>query len=576
MTVGHRTPQRQRPPRRKRSGVIWAALLAAALTACGTPPIRRFPQGPVLWTDDDRHDVPKAPKPTTRGRLASALANHLARPMDRFLAVRSWGRSVNVNAWDEVPDSSWFVNRNHRRPLSLTALRRGGARSAGPSLLAPWRVRWAASTRAGLRIAMTDERGANYELSFDAPGHPRLATTAELVSTLLLHALGYHVPVRHLVLFMPNQLRLTSASRWRGRDGRRRRRDPRLDGQRLRRHFSLVPRLRDGSLRAVATRVDGCKRLGPFPWRGRRPDDPNDYVDHQRRRELRGLLPVAAWLNLTTITHEVGQDCYQSSARPRTVTHRLWSLRGALGSTRRGHPKPLWEGFAPRLSIHRMLRRLFTLGIAASPWRRLGPKRRKQLARWPGLGWFPGALFSAKHFEPRITNAAFDAAKGRDLFWGGRLVASVTPAQIRAVVGEAMLPAAEAERLIQTLLARRRAVLRQALGRHAPLTDFQLRGQSLCVTDLWRREGFGPPMGHYTTRLRTDLGRSKPLIQSGPGGRAPVGHAPLERGRVCLRLPHISASYVVVEIRRPDVSKQWVKIHLRQEAHGLVIAGIAR
>jgi hypothetical protein len=477
-----------------------------------------------------------------------------------------------VNAHGEVPDSSWFVNRNHRRGRTAAELRRGAARTSGPSLLAPWTVRWAARTAAGLRVAIRDEQRQRFVLSFDAPGHPRLATTAELVATLLLHALGYHVPGRHLVLVEGSGLRVTAASRLRRADARERAGDGPLRREDLARLLSRLPRLADGSLRAVATREDGSQDLGPFRFWGRRADDPNDYVDHARRRELRGLWPVAALLNLTTISQGVGRDHFLAT-RPRYVEHRLVRLRSALGSTAAGLPKPLADGFEPALSLRRMLRQALTFGAMTPRWRRLRRQRQWQLKRWPGLGWLPAEGFEARLFRPHLDNAAFALADARDRFWGGRLVASLTAAQLRAVVDEAMLPKAEAKRLARALKLRRRAVLRYALAARAPFDGYRRLGalRRLCFTDLWRREGFdGDRLVTYQVRLRSDKGLATTTRRH--QARFSV---------VCVPLPRLQSragddGYRVLELRRADVSPAWARVHLRPGPTGLRIAGIER
>ncbi|MFH2008800.1 MAG: hypothetical protein ABI333_19590 [bacterium] len=554
--------------------VTVSAVILATLggVTCGVDRIRRFPRRPVLRVDDDRRDVATPPAVTQQGRWASALEAQLTEPLERLLAVRSGGRARNVNSLGEVPDSTWFRNRNHRRALSLSVVRRGAARTPGPSLLGPWQVEWTARTRTGLRVAIRDEQSHRFTLSFDAKGHPRLATTAELVATLLLHTLGFHVPERHLVLFEPSQLRLTAGSRHRRADGRSRKGDPRLHKAGLSRLLRGLPKLRDGSLRALATRLDGSLDLGPFRFRGRRRDDPNDFVAHERRRELRGLAAVAALLNLTTVSR-VGRDRYVRQ-RPRHVIHRLERLRGALGSTPAGRPKPLWEGFAPLFDPRRMAQQALTFGLVRSAWMDLARHRRRQLRRWPALGWLPAERFRTADFSPRLSNPAFAAADDEDRFWGARLIASLTARQLRAAVQEALLPEDEARRLVHTLLLRRRSVLRHSLGRRAPLDDFRLIRSDptrLCFTDLWRREGLGgPALVTYELRLRSDRG----IV---PGTRA----RHLARNElVCVIVPPVRRTaqddgYRVLEIRRPGISPAWVRIHLRSQP-GLAIAGLER
>lgn len=552
--------------------VLWGLAAALLVARCSGPTLRRFPDRPVLWQDDDRRHLDQAPAPWRQGRWAAALAAQVTDPLERLLSAQVTASARNVNARGEVPDSSWFVNRNHRRPRTAAELRRGAARTAGPSLLSPWTVRWAARTAAGLRVAIRDEQRRRFVLSFDAPGHPRLATTAELVATLVLHALGYHVPERHLVLVERSGLRVTAASRLRRPDARGRTTDGRLRRPDLTRLLSVLPRLTDGSLRAVATREDGSQDLGPFRFRGRRADDPNDYVDHDRRRELRGLWAVAALLNLTTISGGVGRDCFRAT-RPRYVEHRLVRLRAALGSTAAGRPKPLEDGFRSVLDLRQMLRQALTFGAVTPGWRRLRRQRHRQIKRWPGLGWLPAEGFEARSFRPHLGNPAFARADDRDRFWGARLVASLTTAQLRTVVAEAMLPKAEARRLLAALSLRRRAVLRYTLAARAPLDGYRRLGAMgrLCFTDLWRREGYdGDRLVTYQVRLRSNQGL--------------VGTTGLHQARcslVCVPLPRLSyrapdGGYRVLELRRPDVSPAWARVHLRPGPKGARIAGIER
>ncbi len=62
-----------------------------------------------------------------------------------------------------------------------------------------------------------------------------------------------------------------------------------------------VARNADGTYRVIAGRLLPGKILGGFLYAGTRPDDPNDLVPHEHRRELRALRVFGAWTNLTDL-----------------------------------------------------------------------------------------------------------------------------------------------------------------------------------------------------------------------------------------------------------------------------------
>ena len=53
----------------------------------------------------------------------------------------------------------------------------------------------------------------------------------------------------------------------------------------------------NGKYRAIASRFADGRPVGYFKYYGTRPDDPNDIYPHEHRRELRGNLVFAAWIN---------------------------------------------------------------------------------------------------------------------------------------------------------------------------------------------------------------------------------------------------------------------------------------
>jgi hypothetical protein len=60
----------------------------------------------------------------------------------------------------------------------------------------------------------------------------------------------------------------------------------------------------DGTYLVFAGRQIPGKIIGRYRYEGTRPDDPNDLVPHEQRRELRALGVFGAWTNVTDFKAE--------------------------------------------------------------------------------------------------------------------------------------------------------------------------------------------------------------------------------------------------------------------------------
>ena len=214
--------------------------------------------------------------------------NLFGRPGDPSTDVKA----RNVNTIDEVGDSSWFTNRIGTRPLTVEEVARGPLVGTGP---APGR--WAVSRKtAGVAPGFTvrDEKGETWFVSFDAKGFPEAATGAILVANKIFWALGYWQVENHLVRVDPASLMVGPDATITPPSGVRRA----LKMSDIENELRRAHRGEDGTYRAIAARAVPGRTLGGFKYYGTRPDDPNDIVPHEHRRELRALKVFGAWTNL--------------------------------------------------------------------------------------------------------------------------------------------------------------------------------------------------------------------------------------------------------------------------------------
>ena len=117
-------------------GRVLPLLALLSLGACAHSDPRRFGLRAPVTRDQDLDlvtlsckgkDAKKAPcaEPYESSFAWDAADNSLFRPVSEALRVKLHGESLNVNAFDEVPDSSWFVNRIGVKPPTPQEVQEG-------------------------------------------------------------------------------------------------------------------------------------------------------------------------------------------------------------------------------------------------------------------------------------------------------------------------------------------------------------------------------------------------------------------------------------------------------------------
>ena len=353
----------------------------------------------VLWKDNDDLPIAEPAKDTDGDHVwwdyyRNAWLHPLERAVDPGVVLPAALRSVrlivpdeaaNSNALDEVPDSSWFTNRHAREALDRDRLARGPNEGPPPSDDGPLVVLSGKELGTQPGFWIRDSASRRYLVKFDPRGYPDLATSAELVSSKILYALGWNVAEYHLFSFRPERLTIDEHA-WRLDPYGRKKPFTRADLERI---LATAERAPDGSIRAIASRLIPGVTKGGFRLFGVRADDANDTIPHEDRRDLRGLAVVAAWLDHVDFRSGNTLDTFvenpEAGGRGHLV-HYLIDLNGTLGSWGIGW-KARWIGHE---SVDE------TLPALARTLHLLRPAWADEPLVHRSLGYF-----EAEHVEPR-------------------------------------------------------------------------------------------------------------------------------------------------------------------------------
>jgi len=512
---------------------------AAALVGCATAsPVGalRFANQPPVTRVNDRADVPAPPPASIRRPHLDDLDAFYVRALTRALDVRDPHRATDVNAMDELPDSTWFHNRIGVRALSPDELRRGPGAADGPDGHLPWTV-IGARAGASLSLSIRDASGRAYTLLFDRRGYPELETAADVIAQRIFWACGWNVPDDRIVTVRRRQLVVADgATVDDGRGSRRPLSRAALD--QLLGALLLDP---SAPLRAVARRGPDGVALGGWAGEGVRAGDPNDVIAHEDRRAVRGLGVVAAWVGHVDLGEATTRDLWVADATDPArhyVAHYLWDFRTALGARAYVDRRPD-AGFARSTDLSVAIGSLVSLGAWLRPWE--GIRR----ADRPGVGLFEADRFDPARFTTRTPYLPAGDADRFDGFWAARLVARFTPAQLQAIAEAAGYSHADSTAyVVSALRARQRRIARYWFARVAPLDRLAVaQPGTLCFDDLLLTYRLG---GAATTRYQVELFdyRSRAVgweawAAAAPGGRTCVSGVrpgPIRGGYVIARI----------------------------------------
>ena len=397
----------------------------------------------------------------------------------------------NVNIFDEVPDSGFFINRHGREPLSLAALEKGNQETSGPDLSQPLEV--IAAEQRGIHpcLWVKDARGDEYLLEFDPLGNLELMTGAAVVANRFYHALGYFVPQLTLASIERNRFRVASgATTWEDTGFKK----P-LTQERLEEYLLILPQDDKGFFRALARKTPPGAYRGSFSFESRKKEDPENLVNHRDRREIRALGIFASWLNHYDLRASGTSEMAIKENGTPEVQYYLDDFSGALGATRQG-PKAPMLGYEHAIDYGETFKAILTLGFWKKPWQKKWDLADREPPASRAVGYFTNGLFDPSDYKTQFSYEAFRVVTRADGFWTAKLLKSFSDEDIRAVVkaGKYSDPA-DAETLTRTLIERRDLVARYWLLRANPLDGFSFSGGKLSFRDLAADYGFAPASG---------------------------------------------------------------------------------
>lgn len=437
-------------------------LFAMAIALAGSPP----GAAPVSAAAAPADTAARAPVERNYSYAYDLFDQSLVRPATRVLDVPRGLRRItghpreaaNVDDSDQVRlPSTWWQPRIGFRVVTPEQMLAGPGPGCGP---APgrWTVSHGKDQGVTPGFQVKDAKGDKFLIKFDPPAHAELTNQADVIGSRLLWGAGYNVSDDAISSFRIEDLDIAGDATYADARGRK----LPFTHAYLEKILARVDRAPNGSYPCLTSRYLAGKPLGPFEYRGRRKDDPEDRIPHQLRRELRGLWTVCAWLNHADSRGPNSLDMWITEGGRSFVRHYLMDYNAILGAGGAG-ARSYSTGSEYYVDYGVMSRQLWTAGLVPFAWEAsIDP-------HMPSVGFVESKTFDPAGWRPDYPNPAFDDRTTRDIRWGARIVAGFTDDHIRAAVTAAHYsdPRA-AEAITRVLIERRDKLVQRWLGVQPP------------------------------------------------------------------------------------------------------------
>jgi hypothetical protein len=427
-------------------------------------PLICYSQDPKFYPDDPIWEWPNTQDASGVQEWDILLMYDLAenlftKPGDKNVNVRA----QNINTVDQVPNSSWFTNRVGSKEISPEEIAKGPNVTDGPAT-GTWLIVSGKNDGVTPGFTAKDRNGVTWFIKPDPPKYLAMATATEVAVSKIFWGLGFNVAELHIASMREEDLEIAEDATVKVVSGKRRKMN-RGDIHRMLRRSAKNP---DGSYRVIASKALEGKPLGGFKLNGTRPDDPNDTILHEHRRELRGYFVFSAWLNHVDIKALQSLDTLIQEDGKAYVRHYLLDFSSALGSGSI-HPHAYWEGYEHLVEDYGHIGKdIVTFGGTVEDYRTDEFYKSRAVGRMPADNreWNP------EDWKSRAPNAAFRHARLDDKFWAAQRVIAFTEPMIRAAItaGQFNDPASE-DFLVKALLERRDAIARTYLTAINPVIN---------------------------------------------------------------------------------------------------------
>jgi hypothetical protein len=384
--------------------------------------------------------------------------------------------SLGVNTLGEVPDSSWFTNRPQ---LTTEELQKGTRVHGGPQ--PPFTVDAAKTEGVTPGFRIKDARGLTYFIKVDPLTNLEMATSADVMGALFLYAAGYNVPENYILFTHREDFRLSEKATITALSGKK---HP-MSRSQLEKILDAVPVESDGRIRLMASLSLSSRIIGPFRYEFVRSDDPNDLIPHDRRRDLRGLEVLFAWLNHTDAKGDNSLDSVDGKGPDARIVHHLLDFGDSFGSDSdiAKDPRHGQEFWLP--TSREQANRAMTLGLVPTSW-----EKAKYPHYLPAVGNFTTRGFDPLTWKPNYPNPAFLEMTPQDAYWGAKRVMSFNNDDIRAIVEQGQFSNARVtDYITKVLIARRDLIGKAWFSQVAPLEEFAVVDGKLRFTDLGQKYG---------------------------------------------------------------------------------------